>query len=215
MSLKKIMSSKNFFRILIIVTILSDCFNNKLNWMCVLYVVGLIIAYIFSNIISVTVVKSENDFNIFCLLKQIIRKYKFLIGSCIMLNLVVIFIYKNAEIAINWCVGSIYFIMMVILFQIKGIWKINSVSRNVAFGRLVYFLMFPTLYYVVLIKLQSPKINNFYFLFSKVQFNDVSIGGLYKETLFWIVNLVIIGGFVLYLFNIRKEITMKYFLQRN
>ncbi|WP_251390526.1 hypothetical protein [Mediterraneibacter agrestimuris] len=215
MSLKKILSSKIYLRILIIAAILSDCFNNKLNWMCILYVVGLILTYIFSNIISVTTDKSEKNFNIFWFLTQIIRKYKFLIGICIMLNFVVIFIYKNTEIAMNWCVGSIYFTMMVILFQIKGIWKKNNVSRNVAFGRLVYFLMFPTLYYVVLIRLQRPMINSFHFLFSKVQFNGLPIEFLYRNTLFWIVNLVVIGGFVLYLFNIRKEITMKYFLQQN
>ena len=75
--------------------------------------------------------------------------------------------------------------------------------------------MFPTLYYVVLIRLQRPMINSFHFLFSKVQFNGLPIEFLYRNTLFWIVNLVVIGGFVLYLFNIRKEITMKYFLQQN
>lgn len=132
-----------------------------------------------------------------------------------MLNFIAIFIYKDAEMTMNWFVGSIYFIIMVILFQIKETWRINNVSRNVAFGRLVYFLMFPTLYYLVLIRLQSPIINSFYFLFSKIQFNNLYIEFLYKDALFWIVNLVVIGGFVLYLFNIRKEITMQDFLQQN
>lgn len=209
------MGSKNFFRIFIIVMILSDCFNNKINWMCILYVIGLIMAYVWSNIISATGDKSEKSFNSSWILKQIIRKYKFLIGICIMLNFIAIFIYKDAEMTMNWFVGSIYFIIMVILFQIKETWRINNVSRNVAFGRLVYFLMFPTLYYLVLIRLQSPIINSFYFLFSKIQFNNLYIEFLYKDALFWIVNLVVIGGFVLYLFNIRKEITMQDFLQQN
>lgn len=213
----EIMNSKILCRILIIVVILSDCFDNKLNWMCILYVAGLIIAYIFSHTISVTSAESEKDFNVCRFLQQSIRKYKLFVGSCMILNIVAIFIYKDAEMAMNWCVGSIYFMIMVILFQMKGMWQTNNVSRNVAFGRLVYFLMFPALYYVVLLRLQSPMIKSFYLFVSKVQFHNLYLYAdfLYEDTLFWIVNFVVIGGFVLYLLNIRKEITMQYFVKQN
>ena len=75
-----------------------------------------------------------------------------------MLNFIAIFIYKDAEMTMNWFVGSIYFIIMVILFQIKETWRINNVSRNVAFGRTSVFL---NVSYIVLFSAnQITKSNN-------------------------------------------------------